>query len=376
MTGKRRPSSTQGSPKLNFRPQTNELRTEQRGTRPTSKPTSIKEILTLMVLHVCRKSLFFDTNLKVGIYLGALFLISLIADVIPIPKGYLARSDNVFNQYFVKIAWFWNILLLTPFLILTSYVYCCGQKDRIVKHHLVRLVIATFFWYFWTSLFNYIESKYGICTLKGEQSKANCLKAGHFWNGFDLSGHCFILIYGSLCLIEEARCVINWDKIKEYIRNEEHFRKSDPNEHHNSPLRFLTEEEFSTLKESYEKYTPYIRALFVAITLLQILWDIMLVCTMLYYHIMIEKLLGGAPAILTWFATYKLWYDSHNLLPKLPGEGLFKYNKVKTGLQPAGRRRIGSVTNGIPQFMGMPLYSFRTDAGPTGSAESQLEESF
>jgi hypothetical protein len=41
--------------------------------------------------------------------------------------------------------------------------------------------------------------------MKGYETKRGCLKAGHFWNGFDISGHVFILIYSSLVLIEEAR---------------------------------------------------------------------------------------------------------------------------------------------------------------------------
>lgn len=123
---RRKPTSN--STKLNFRPTTSDANADFRGTKPTSEPTSIKEILTLMVLHMCKKSIFFDTNLKVGIYLGVLFLLSLISDVLPMPKSYLARSDNVFNKFFVKFAWGWNLLLIVPFVIFTTYIYCCGQK--------------------------------------------------------------------------------------------------------------------------------------------------------------------------------------------------------------------------------------------------------
>ncbi|KAJ8965657.1 hypothetical protein NQ314_003974 [Rhamnusium bicolor] len=150
--------------------------------------------------------------------------ISLIADVVTIPKIYLSRSDNVFNKIFVKFAWGWNLILLVPFVIFTSLVYCCGQKQRILKHHVLRIGIATFFWWFWTSVFNYIEASYGKCGNVNYYTKGTCLQAGHLWNGFDLSGHSFILIYGNLFIIEEARCIINWDSIREYIRLEEHNR--------------------------------------------------------------------------------------------------------------------------------------------------------
>ncbi|XP_030749998.1 fat storage-inducing transmembrane protein [Sitophilus oryzae] len=347
--------------KLNFRPTTSDSNLDYKGTKPTCEPTSIKEIFTLMVLFICKKSLFFDTNLKVALYLGCLFLISLIADVATIPKTYLSRSDNIFNKYFVKFAWGWNLMLIVPFLTFTSYIYCCGQIKKITKHHLPRIVIATFFWYFWTKIFNIVEASFGKCQIKQYGSKETCLKAGHVWNGFDTSGHSFILIYGSLFLIEETRSMINWDSIKEYLRLEEHNRVTKDTAQSTNPLRNLSEAEFKTLQFNYEKYTPYIRGFFVLITLFQILWDVMLVSTMLYYHVMIEKFVGGCLAILTWFFTYRFWYVHPKLLPKLPGEGVFKYIK-KTTKEPVPvthRRRTGSIVNGNsgPMFMGRPIYT-------------------
>lgn len=364
MSSKRRPPTA--SCRMNYRP--GDAKWEPKGTKPTIEPTSVKEIFTLMVLHICKKSIFFDTNLKVAIYMGALFLVSLIADYAPIPKTYLARSDNFFNYYFVKFAWGWNLVLLVPFVLLSTYVYCCGKKDQILKHHLPRIVIATVCWFFWTKLFNIIEATYGKCNVRGEafSTKQTCLKSGNFWHGFDLSGHSFILIYGSLVLIEETRSILNWESIREYIRTEDHYRSNKDTNISNNPLRFLSPAEFHKLKISYEKFTPYIRGLFVLITLQQILWDVMLICTILYYHIMIEKFLGGIIAILSWFVTYRFWYTLPKILPKLPGEGLFKYIKNKpTVLQaaPVTRKRTASVVNGkdLPRFMGMPLYGLRNE---------------
>lgn len=366
--------SIHSSTHMNFRPSTSDGNVDQRGTKPASNPTSIKEIFTLMVLYVCKKSLFFDTNLKVAIYLGALFFISLLSDVVNMPKTYMSRSDNIFNKYFVKFAWGWNLILLVPFVIFTSYIYCCGQKLRIIRHHLLRIVIATFFWYFWTGLFNYVEATFGRCSNKTFSTKGSCLQAGHLWHGFDLSGHSFILIYGSLLLIEETRAMINWDSIKEHIRLEVHNRSiKESTATSTNPLRYLTDVEFKNLQFNYEKYTPYIRGLFVTITLFQIMWDVMLVCTMLYYHIMIEKFLGGAFAVLTWFFTYRVWYTHPRLLPKLPGDGVFKYVKKTSKTPTTTRRRTGSIVNGTvpgtPMFMGRPIYSFGQSDGGVATAQ-------
>lgn len=357
MATKRRPLHTT---KLNFRPTMSDSNVDFRGTKPTCEPTSVKETITLMVLYLCKKSLFFDTNLKVAVYLGTVFLLSLIGDVATVPKMYLSRSDNIFNKYFVKFAWGWNLLLLIPFVVFTTYIYCCGQKRRIIKDHILRICIATFFWWFWTTLFNVIEASFGRCGHKSFSTKGTCLQAGHVWNGFDVSGHTFILIYGSLFLIEETRCIENWDSIKEHLRLENHYRSAKESQQNLNPLRNLSDKEINELQFNYTKYTPYIRGLFITITLFQLLWDVMLVCTMLYYHIMVEKFLGGVVAVLTWYLTYRVWYCHPKLFPKLPGDGVFKYIKKKSvkDAPPSTSRRTGSIVNGRgPLFMGRPIYS-------------------
>lgn len=359
---------------MNFRGSTaGEGRGETKGTRPTTAPTSIREVLTMMVLYVCKKAIFYDTNLKVALYLGSLFLISLIGDFMPYPRTYFARSDNLFNQYFVKIGWFWTLILTTPFTLITSFILCCGDVKRMVKHHIVRIGIATVFWYVWTKLFFVFESSYGRCTDKRFDTKPTCLKAGFLWNGFDISGHAFILIYSSLVLIEEARPIVNWESIKEHLRNEEHNRATMDSAAARNPLSNLKDDELARLSYLYTRYTPLIRLLFVAMTVLQLLWDIMLVSTMLYFHKMIEKVLGGIFAILTWFFTYRFWYTSPTILPDSVGKGLFNYQGVKSRPDPIPMRRNNSVIinpatgKPMPRFMGMPLNTGRQMDGAATS---------
>ncbi|XP_058457636.1 acyl-coenzyme A diphosphatase FITM2 [Malaya genurostris] len=371
MATKRKPIHTQtGSaqrPNMNYRANVNDTtaRAEAKGTRPTPAPTSIKEVLTMMVLHVCKKIIFFDTNLKVPLYLGSLFFVSLIGDFIPYPKTYLARSDNLFNVYFVKMGWAWTLLFSVPFLALTSVTICCGDHQRLVKNHLPRLGIATVFWFVWTKLFNIIESTYGRCSIRGFDSKSGCLKAGHLWSGFDISGHAFILIYSSLILMEEARSIIGWESIKEHLRNEEHNRAKNDTTQATNPLKSLKDGDLKALKHFYIRYTPTIRLLFVGMTMLQLLWDIMLVGTMLYYHRMVEKVLSGIFAVLTWFFTYRAWYPAQSLLPDPVGKGLFNYQVASRSVETGLRRRTSLLqqnspqSQDIPKFMGMPLYAAR-----------------
>ncbi|XP_066991992.1 acyl-coenzyme A diphosphatase FITM2 [Anabrus simplex] len=364
MATKRRPIHP--TSKLNFRPSSNNAEAstcEGKSKKPLPDQPTIPHVLLMMVLHVCRKTLFIDTSVKVGIYGASLFIISVIADVAPIPKTYFARSDNLFNQYFVKLGWGWTLLVTFPFLVLTSYTYCCGRRDRVVQH-LMRLGVSTCCWFFWVRLFQYIESSYGRCLVSKPlySTKSACISNGYFWNGFDISGHAFILIYSSLVLIEEARAINGWEGIRDLIRDEEHSRSVGDKSAGNKPLRNLSNEEFLNLKESYEKFTPYIRCLFIAMTCLVVLWDIMLVSTMLYYHIMIEKFISGAIAILMWYVTYRYWYTIPKVLPCLPGEGLFKYKDAKVN-KDIPLKRKGTATNNakgnLPTFMGMPLYGLK-----------------
>lgn len=328
--------------------------TESKGTKPTREPSSVLEVFALMIVHICKKILFFDTNLKIAVYLGALFLLSLVADVFTFPKSYFSRTDNIFNQYFVKIGWFWTLFLTVPYVLLTSFTTCCGKRRTITTAHLSRLLIATFFWYTWTNLFNYVETQYGRCNLKGFSDKITCLKNGHFWNGFDISGHCFILIYSSLVMIEEARAINGWERIKDFIRDEKYARSMDDKSASVNPLKNISTDELDVLKVSYENYTPYVRALLILIALLQLLWDVMLVSTIIYYHIMVEKFISGVIAIFTWFVTYRVWYTIPNVMPSLPGDGIFKYNKEKAMSSTPVYKKRKSTVNG-KHFMGMPI---------------------
>lgn len=48
------------------------------GTKPTTEAASVKDVMVMMILHLCKKAIFFDVRLKVGLYLLSLFVVSLI----------------------------------------------------------------------------------------------------------------------------------------------------------------------------------------------------------------------------------------------------------------------------------------------------------
>lgn len=156
--------------------------------------------------------------------------------------------------------------------------------------------------------------------------------------------------------------IVGWDNIKEHLKVEDHNRRTQDPSASSNPLRNLNDTEISMLKMLYQKYTPIIKLLFFAITILQLLWDVMLVCTMLYYHRMVEKVVGGIIAIVTWFFTYHFWYPSKSILPDGAGKGTFNYQQK--AVQQSLARRNSLLTNNkpkasnqeMPKFMGRPIY--------------------
>lgn len=285
------------------------------GKRPLPEPTSIQSVIVMIVLHVCRRIVLFETELKIAVYLAALFCGSLVCDFAPLPRTYFARKSNLFNYYFVKWGWAWTLLSVSIFLGLTSFVYCCGNKDRI-RRHFYRLGIGTLMWFSWTKSFVLLESYTASCMSGKYNTRANCILAGSVWKGFDISGHAFLLIYCSLLIAEEAKAIRGWERIGDLIRNEEFEEES--------PLKPLSEHELAHLKDNYTRLTPYVRSAFVCLTLFSILWDVMLVATIIYFHSMVQKVVGGVIAILMWYLTYKWWFKQPSS-PGLPGQGCFKY---------------------------------------------------
>lgn len=90
MASKRKPTT---GPKMNFRPQMSEAtRDTAAGRRPLPDKSSVSSVLMTMVHHVCKKIIFVDLRYRVSFYCGVLFILSLIADVMPIPKTFLSRS--------------------------------------------------------------------------------------------------------------------------------------------------------------------------------------------------------------------------------------------------------------------------------------------
>ncbi|GAU96595.1 hypothetical protein RvY_08023 [Ramazzottius varieornatus] len=211
------------------------------------------------------------------------------------------QKTSFLNQYFVKFSWGWTFWLLLVFFSLCGYVESDGRMLRIGRN-LTRLVIGTAVWYFVTLTFiGGIEKRTGTCSKTDIKSRKECVEAGNTWMQFDISGHAFLLVYCSLLILEEARGFFDWES--------EDVQDTDVPE---------------TVKDvRYEDHIkPYvtiaIRVLAVAISVLALIWDWMLIVTLVYYHSFFQRILGVALGIVAWFLTYRVWYP--RFYPGPPGD--------------------------------------------------------
>ncbi|KAK5609828.1 fat storage-inducing transmembrane protein 2 [Crenichthys baileyi] len=210
---------------------------------------------------------------------------SILKELELVQPSYFSSSKNVFNLYFVKVSWGWTLLLLTPFLLISSSV---NRGASLLGQRLLSLAVATAVWYICTETFLYIEDATGACfesktsllATNEFASKATCRRAGFHWRGQDISGHSFILTYSSLLIMEET-----------------------------SPMAILRTASLPALARTV------LNLLYVALNLIVMMWVWMFACTSVYFHHPIDKLLGTICGLLGWYLTYRYWY----LKPFSPG---------------------------------------------------------
>ena len=124
---------------------------------------------------------------------------------------------------------------------------------------------------------------------KGEEtlsSKESCLFQGFHWDGFDISGHIFLLTYSALLISEEIQVKKRWPTKQRNTRGATWFHRR------------------------HALLSPLVELLFIFISLLLVLWEFMLVCTAVYFHKVHQKVLGALVALFTWYVSYEVWYEN------------------------------------------------------------------
>ncbi|KAL8616280.1 hypothetical protein ACOMHN_056223 [Nucella lapillus] len=291
----------------------------QKGKKPLPEPTHIGHFALVLLLKVCRTILFIDTSVKIGVYLIGVMVGSVFCDLFVVPKSYFSDKRNIFNTYFVKLGWGWTLMLVTPYIALTTWVYCFGRWQA-VRRHLMRLAVATLQWYICTGVFRRIENAVGVCTDSSLEDRDSCLADGKGWLGFDISGHVFLLIHNMLTISEEVKTFKDWRKLGDMLEDE-----------HLPSKRKVSAEEISEAQNYYRDFTPYIKVVFVALAFLSVLWEFMLLTSVVYrFHTLPQKVAAAFIAVLCWFFNYKMIYPSGiEWLPCQPGKTNLEYMKVQ-----------------------------------------------
>lgn len=259
--------------------------------------------------YFCRRIIFGPAVFKIVVAFTIIILGSFLKALGFIPSTYFSSKKNILNVYFAKFGWGWTIGLLIPFIYLTLMKF--HSLYDILTRHLVRILIATGVWFIITNSFVHLESYTGYCTnpAKGGLSKRLCLKDGHEWQeGFDISGHTFLLFYAILIINEEIKLYDAYIKSIEQINN-------------------VQSEAAASSQNVSNKYSKQIditiKIFYVLLAKLTILWEFMLLSTALYFHDFSSKVLAGIFATGFWYVTYHLWYSTNDdsILRPLPPKG-------------------------------------------------------
>ncbi|VDM42986.1 unnamed protein product [Toxocara canis] len=247
------------------------------------------DIFSGIAIQVGRKYLLMKPEKKVIAYLTIVVALSLFAAYMPLSdRHYFVQKENALNKYGVKLGWFWTCFVVGPFVWYAARAHGKDPQGAIVD--LGRIVIATGFWYFCTNGFVAFEQMTGHCHGALSSSRSTCRSDGGKWvPGFDISGHCFILIYSILIICEESA------SFRQLQAARKKYTQSEP--------------------KAIDNYVSIARFFFLLMLILHLLWDFELLISVLYYHHLFHKLMGALVAVVCWFVTYRAWYPATRLPP-------------------------------------------------------------
>ena len=205
----------------------------------------------------------------------------------------LGHKKNFLNNYFVKISWFWTLVAVVPLSLSSGYVlYRLSKRGLLIAA--LRMCLGTFVWWSVTNLFLRIDGQMGSCSNTDLTARYECFSKGHSWYGFDISGHIFLLTYSILLITEECQVLEAVCSIKD---NGECISQlaEDSSKH-------MIVKDVLSLTKLVAKYSKVLCVIFVLNAFL------MLCATSLFFHTILEKVLGLLMAVLCWYLTYRWVY--------------------------------------------------------------------
>lgn len=242
-----------------------------------------------------------DSHVKFALLWLTFVIGSFSYDFFPLPQSYFSNSKNIFNTVFVKRGWGWTVVFLL------GYIICITIKQKINNisifiRQISRLVVYTIEWYIFTELFEYIHKMTGKCLGSNTTNNiAACVKEGFIWNGFDISGHTYLLTLMTLIINNELNKTVSLN------------------------IGVVSEEDSEKISKEYVilgKRIPknvmkcLLEIVSVSLVLLMILWEIMLFFTCAYFHTLVQKLLGILLGLLSFYIPKRyIFKGNHTWLP-------------------------------------------------------------
>ena len=244
------------------------------------------------------------------------------------PDSSFSDRHNPLNVYLVKLSWGWTLICVAPTVLVTSFLYS-GLNYRVILQHFGRLCVAHLIWIGATSLFVLIDSYTGVCSGNEDILKrSQCIKEGHRWAGFDISGHVFLLTYCIYVITEEC-ANIKLEVWGEY---------DGALQYQSRVVDKLNEKTKELLPQVHHLSNYFVDKLEILALTEILLWTVMMTATSLYFHTFTEKVLGYVVGLVSWYVTYRLLYGRSSYLPCNPDEGmLHPMRHLKSEQVPNGR---------------------------------------
>ena len=259
-----------------------------------------------------RNTLHLPIPIKALLLLAIVLAGSMLSSFSLIPDSHFSDKRNALNIYMVKLSWGWTLLCLVPTVVFTSFLYT-GVEWTLMFRHLGRILVSHLIWYFFTMSFVLLEDNLpGVCEEASITTRSECLTNRHEWNGFNISGHIFLLSYCIFVLTEEC----------DNIRKDIWLKYEQMWDLERKVVEKLPEKKKSSLLYLYRMVSWVVELLELLATAEILLWTFMIATTSLYFHSIWEKLPALVLGYFAWLVTYNWLYGRSHYFPCKPNEGI------------------------------------------------------
>lgn len=249
--------------------------------------------------------LYLPATTKAIILTILIFTCSIVQLLIKPPQSEFSDdTSSILNKYYIKWLWGWTLFCIVPVVSITSVLYT-GLDFMGVVCHFGRVATGHVIWYVMTSVFIWFRKIVGVCSNDEIFNYSQCVNQGSTWDGIDISGHIFLIVYCVLVVTEEYKTIQpnTWNSYANFFNSGQHHVYKLPD----WKRRLLP---------WIHSNTGIVIKLLEIFAMLEMVLDVVMVTeTSLYYHTFFEKTSGLFIALTCWYLTYHLVYGSNKWVP-------------------------------------------------------------